>query len=69
MPSSRREFLKISSLGASSLALTGCLPNRIPSQQSASNNPEAIDVVATTGMVADMVRSIGGDAIRLTQLI
>lgn len=69
MSSSRREFLKISSLATSSLALTGCLPNRIPSQRSESNNPDAIDVVATTGMVADMVRSIGGDAIRLTQLI
>ena len=69
MPNSRREFLKISSLGASSLALIGCSQNRIPSDESQSSNPDAIVVVATTGMVADMVRSIGGDAIRLTQLI
>ncbi|MFN5273785.1 MAG: metal ABC transporter solute-binding protein, Zn/Mn family [Planctomycetota bacterium] len=69
MRSSRREFLKIAWLGASGVTLAGCLPNRDPKQETRSDNPDAIQVVATTGMVADMVRSIGGDAIRLTQLI
>jgi manganese/zinc/iron transport system substrate-binding protein len=62
---SRRKFLRVAGGGSIGLVFGGCLRRSVE----LNANPNAINVVATTGMIADLVRSIGGDAVRLTQLI
>lgn len=71
---SRRDLLKLAAWTSASISVSGCLGPQ-HSAIGTDNPPEdaladdALDVVATTGMIADLVRSVGGDAIRLTQLI
>jgi manganese/zinc/iron transport system substrate-binding protein len=65
MASNRRTFLALGAWAATGTTLAGCFQNAARYRA----NPDAIDVVATTGMIADMVRYIGGDAIEVTQLI
>lgn len=62
----RRRFLSVIALagGAWTLGVPGC---RI--SQFESSDPSKLRVVATTGMIADVVRYIGGDLIELVQLI
>lgn len=65
MTTSRRRFLKVTASSAAGVTFSGC----VKEDKAISLSPETIDIVATTGMIADMVRSIGGDSIRLVQLI
>jgi manganese/zinc/iron transport system substrate-binding protein len=64
MSSNRRDFLKLSACSTGATVLGGCT-----GRWTQEDSSDSLPVVATTGMIADMVRSIGGDAIRLTQLI
>jgi manganese/zinc/iron transport system substrate-binding protein len=66
----RRNLLKLAVWTTATVSVSGC-PSPKDTLQGQHGNPsgEALDVVATTGMIADMVRSIGGNAVRLTQLI
>lgn len=61
----RRDFLKLTGSLATSVTLVGCAQN----QDQRSDTDAAMPVVATTGMIADMVRRIAGEAVRTTQLI
>lgn len=45
-------------------ALVGCRTSAVP-----EDAPQTPRVVATTGMVADMIRSIAGDAVEVTQIM
>jgi manganese/zinc/iron transport system substrate-binding protein len=54
--------------GLSIAALSGCVSSD-SSATKASPNSGKLVVVATTGMVADMVRQIGGDQVRVEQLM
>lgn len=65
MTANRRTFLTVAASTAAGWALPGC----VAEDKSSEPHRDTLDVVATTGMIADMVRSIGGDAVRLTQLI
>ena len=71
MSTNRRDFLKLSACSTGASVLGGCTGRWTPEDSSGRDaaRPTSLAVVATTGMIADMVRSIGGDAIRLTQLI
>ena len=71
MSTNRRDFLKLSACSTGASVLGGCTGRWTPEDSYGRDaaRPNSLAVVATTGMIADMVRSIGGDAIRLTQLI
>ena len=72
MNSNRRHWMQLATLSASGALISGCWQGsqdaRIAAGQSSASD-DRLPVVATTGMIADMVRSIGRDAVRLTQLI
>ncbi|MDR9394054.1 metal ABC transporter solute-binding protein, Zn/Mn family [Roseovarius sp. SYSU LYC5161] len=57
MPITRRNFLRFSS----ALAVLGAGPGHAGATR--------LDVVASTGMIADAVRSVGGDAVTVTALM
>lgn len=48
------------------LAVVGCARREAPDS---AKDGVGLDLVATTGMVADLVREVGGDAVRVTQIM
>ena len=71
MNTNRRRWMQLAALGAPGVLVSGCWQRSHDATYggTGSSPSEALPVVATTGMIADMVRSIGGDAVQLTQLI
>lgn len=59
----RQTFLAFASLLGLAAGLTGCKP------ASLNNTPTGTSVVATTTMIADMVRAVGGADIQVTALM
>jgi manganese/zinc/iron transport system substrate-binding protein len=49
--------------------LMGCGGEMSPDSSAGTGSPEVLNVVATVGMVADVVRQVGGDRVRVTQLM
>ncbi|MCE2751665.1 MAG: zinc ABC transporter substrate-binding protein [Pirellula sp.] len=71
MNTNRRRWMQLAALGSPGLLISGCWRSShdVPDGDTGASPSGALPVVATTGMIADMVRSIGGDAVQLTQLI
>jgi manganese/zinc/iron transport system substrate-binding protein len=64
--------MQLAALSTSGALISGCWQGSQDARTAADRSGTSDDrlpVVATTGMIADMVRSIGRDAVRLTQLI
>ena len=68
MVQNRREFLRTATGGIPPLLGCSCL-GCIPAVIRHSDGQHGIPVVATTGMIADLVRRLAKDAVQLTQLI
>lgn len=74
---SRRRLRRLSLRAASGLPLilalflVGCSPPEDSSPESASREPASrpLRVVATTGLVAELVREVGGDRVQVTALM
>ena len=71
MNTNRRRWMQLAALGSPGVLIGGCWQRSydVTYGDTGASPSEALPVVATTGMIADMVRSIGGDAVQLTQLI
>ena len=71
MNTNRRRWMQLAALGSPGVLIGGCWQRSHDATygDTGASPSEALPVVATTGMIADMVRSIGGDAVQLTQLI
>lgn len=63
--------MKCCCLGLFLLILSGCSPvaNQATGSKASHHGSYPINVVCTTGMVADLVRNIGGSHVRVTQLM
>lgn len=66
---SRREMLGVLMIAWS--CLSGCSPSSSSrdASNSAADSNDFIDVVATVGMVADLVKGVGGDQVQVSQLM
>jgi zinc/manganese transport system substrate-binding protein len=64
-----RLFLPLALTAALALAAAGCGSNSDDSGSSGSGSSGAIDVVATSTQLGDIVRAIGGDAVDVHQIL
>ena len=65
-------FTKVSAIFLALLQLcmlSGCTEPGTQAADNSGNGPEVLHVVATVGMVADVVREVGGDKVRVTQIM